>query len=173
MRVLPISIAAVCLLSGVASATIDEVEPNNSLATAQVLPFGTPGSEAVLGSLTPGDVDFYSVDLVAGHLFTANIFDFTPGDDTDNDSVLALFDSDGDLIALDDDGGPGFLSVLFLIVPETGTYTIGVTGFPDFDFVGDHGEDFIYKLVINRSVPAPATLALLAAGVAVGRRRRS
>jgi len=169
MRTMTIALTAIGLLAGSASAIIVESESNNTLATADVVG-PVVGAEAVLGSLSPNDVDFFRVELLAGTLFAA-VLDFTPAS-ADNDSTLGLFDSVGNLIAVDDDSGPDFLSLLFVEITTSGTYYLAISGFPDFDFNGGHSEEFSYKLVIN-AIPAPATLATLAGVLALGRRRRN
>ena len=49
----------------------------------------------------------------------------TPGFDT----VLALYDPNGDLLAEDDDSGVMASSRIVLELPVTGTYTVEVRGF--------------------------------------------
>jgi len=154
---------------------LDEVEPNDSIAEAQFIDSSNypTGAVAIDGSLSPGDVDYYSFDLLAGDLISATVFDFT-ADPFDNDSLLGLFDPSGALAETDDDDGIGFLSSIQFEVTETGTWTFAVSGFGDDDFVGDHGEEFDYKLVFAiNPIPAPGALALLGlAGLAGARRRR-
>lgn len=167
-------------LSSVAIADLQpilEVEPNDTFGTAQFLGgselFSENGAFSVLGFLAADDVDFYSIDLVPDELYTVSIFDFTPDDPFDNDSILGIFDPDGILFLFDDDGGPGFLSSIAFVVPVGGTYAFAVSGFGDNDFVGAHGEKFEYLMVVSSTVPAPGALALLAmAGLVTVRRRR-
>lgn len=167
-------------LSSVAIANLDpilEVEPNDTFGTAQFLGgselFAENGGFSVLAFLGADDVDFYTIDLVANELYTVSVFDFTPGDPFDNDSILGIFNPDGTLFLFDDDGGPGFLSAIAFTVPKAGRYAFTVSGFGDNDFIGEHGEEFDYLLVVGSTVPAPGALALLAiAGLSAARRRR-
>jgi hypothetical protein len=145
-----------------AVATVNELEPNDSIVTAQGLPtFASTCGEGVLGSLSAGDVDFYQIEIASGVLFSANVFDFTPLLPDDNDPILGLFDSGGTLIAFDDDGGPGTLAAIFVGIPSGGTYFVGVSGVGDTGFVGNHAQDFSYMLVLNMT-PAPGAIPLLA-----------
>jgi hypothetical protein len=152
-----------------------EVEPNDSFDAAQVLPgdfFEPFGAGSVEGFLAADDVDYFKVDLTAGVLTTASIFDFTPDDGTDNDSLLGVFAPDGTLFDVDDDDGPGFLSSIHFFPPESGTWAFAVSGFGDDDFEGAHGEEYDYRLVL--SIPEPATFGLMLVGAAlVARKRRS
>ncbi len=50
------------------------------------------------------------------------------------------------------------------IAPQTGTYTLALTGYGDWDFDGvGHPEAFDYRMVV--SVPEPGSAALLALAV--------
>jgi len=162
-----ISFAAIfgLLVVGAPAGPVPEVEPNNSFAGAQFLPadFFVPyGAGAVAGALASGDVDFYAVYLPADVLTTASVFDYTPGDDYDNDSYLGVFAPDGTLFDVDDDDGPGYLSSIHFFPPVSGMWRFAVTGYGDTGFTGSHGENFDYRLVL--SIPEPASLALLALG---------
>lgn len=96
------------------------IEGQAAVETTGVLGDGPHGS-------TPGDnandFDFYSVDLDAGLSLVAD----TSGQTTD--TVLALYDAEGELVANDDDGGTGFASLLDYKAPEAGTYYLMVGGF--------------------------------------------
>jgi len=165
--------AAGCLAAGAYAQPLQEVEPNDSFAGAQVLPadfFGGYGAGAVEGFLSPGDVDFYAVSLPADVLVTASVFDFTPDDDYDNDSYLGVFDPSGTLFDYDDDDGPGYLSAIHFFPPQPGVWAFAVTGYGDSGFTGDHSENFAYRLVL--SVPEPGSLSLLLIGLGVALRRR-
>nr|MDT0662959.1 PPC domain-containing protein [Micromonospora sp. DSM 115978] len=83
-------------------------------------PHGSGGS----GS---GDFDFYRLDAAAGDQLTVDID--TP-DGGPLDSVVALYDEAGEIIALNDDSVDGLDSLLTFQVTVTGTYYVLVTGFP-------------------------------------------
>ncbi|HEY9818745.1 MAG TPA: PPC domain-containing protein, partial [Candidatus Obscuribacterales bacterium] len=83
------------------------------------------------------DVDFYSVSLQAGDRLLIDIDAELLG--TSLDSGLRLFDAAGNEIAWsDDDQAPGeeftFDSYLDFTADTTGTYYIGVSGYPNFDY---------------------------------------
>ena len=60
------------------------------------------------------------------------------------DSVIGLFDAAGNVIAIDDDSGTGFLSKLAVSLPYSGTYAVAVTTWPDYDFSGDGDTDPVF-----------------------------
>jgi len=105
---------------------------NDSVETARPIrtPFANANRFAEIDNEN-GDVDFFrfraradeniAVEVVRGEL----------------DTVIALFDADtGELLAFDDDGGSGLLSRIVVNVPETTNIAVGVSTFPDVDFVG-------------------------------------
>ncbi len=120
----------------------DVFERNNSMAKAtQVnLPFNTQ-AELKFTGVRPagGDVDYFKVrNLQAGKTL---IVDLLSGQ---FDSVLGIFDSAGNLLAANDDGGLGLLSRIELVIPANGTYFIAVSAFDDFDFTGDGNTDPVF-----------------------------
>jgi len=150
-----------------------ESEPNNSFGTADVIvrpsgPFADLGLATLGGG--GGDLDFFSLDLVAGEILIATT---TPLEEfeIDPDTILGLFGPDETFITSDDDSGPGLGSQIEFPVTESGKYYLVVTGFADFDFVGDHEQDGRYSLSV-KVIPAPAAFAALAGVLAVRRRRR-
>jgi hypothetical protein len=71
-----------------------------------------------------GDIDFFAFTATAGQLLDAN----TLG--SDFDTVLELYDADGNFIAFDDDGGgPDLTSRLLFQIPADGDYFLMVGGF--------------------------------------------
>jgi hypothetical protein len=135
-------------------------------------------SVAELGDL---DIDYFQLNLNAGDILSAMTAPLAglPGSFDVPDTVLALFDSTGDLLLSNDDAGneqestldpslasdnpyvPGEIrgSGLRALIPATGTYYLAVTGFSDVDFVGSHLESGRYALLVGR-VPEPSTMAL-------------
>ncbi|WP_340540537.1 PPC domain-containing protein [Nocardioides sp. GXZ039] len=69
------------------------------------------------------DFDFYSVDLTAGLSLVAD----TSGQSTD--TILALYNAAGELVAADDDGGDGVASLLEYTAEADGTYYLLVAGY--------------------------------------------
>lgn len=80
---------------------VTEVEPNNALNQAQVI----PGSVVISANLTPADdLDIYRVTVGAGGNVLAETSDGMGGCATD--TVLILADLQGNTITFDEDGGP-------------------------------------------------------------------
>jgi len=168
--------AALILVAGTAQAGITESEPNNSFGTADVIARGAaPWADTGLMSLragASGDLDFFAISLSAGEVITIITTPLDPPFDNP-DTMLGFFDSDGILLDFNDDAN-GLGSAIRYQVDTDGTYYIGVTGFADFDFVGDHGQVGIYSLTVAvKFIPAPGALALLGMGLVGARRRRS
>jgi len=165
-------VAAMC--ASVANAgAITEVEPNNSIATAQFIgPENYPANAfAFDGFLTTGDVDYISLTFAQPVSLTALTVS-VPTAFADVDTRIGVFNSVGTLIIDDNDSGLGSFSLLQVQL-EAGTYYIAVTGGPDTTFSGDHGVTGGYKLIVGFNViPAPSALALLGVAGLVGRRRR-
>jgi hypothetical protein len=147
------------------------------------------GSLAVGGS----DVDYYNIFLPADCVVTAITTPLSPTF-TAPDTTLGAFGPGGGLLAVDDDSANGFGgpvvrgSAVQFVTPVAGVYVFAVSGFfdglPGFDgsplfdgFTGadkggltPHGEVGNYLFTV--SVPEPATIGLLAAGLMVLARRR-
>ena len=161
-RYVSFAIACCVMVTGIESAkalTLNEVEAtgsaiNNTIGTAEEVPaetFTTPVPSTVFlptgfpdGFPTatisgtggqfgfPPDVDFYSFSTEGGD----TMFDID-GTVFPSDTILALFDDTGTLIAFNDDSrpDPGTFSLLDsfvgLINLDPGTYFIAVTRFPN------------------------------------------
>lgn len=66
-----------------------------------------------------------------------------------HDSLLGIFDPDGNLVASNDDGGPLFLSRLAVVTHRAGLWRVAVTGAGDTEFTGETStESFEYSLVV-------------------------
>jgi len=146
--------------------------------------FGVRGEVSVFGvTISDNDnADFYSFDASAGNSISINVF--TPeGPEEFNDTILGLFDINGNEIATDDDGHVsfedfGYDSKINYNITETGTYYFAITGWGDDFFTGDifddESTDFLYTVEVS-NVPVPAAVWLFGTalvGVAgLGRRR--
>lgn len=107
-------------------------EPNDSLGAARniSLPFDSIDVNRFTEiEPTGGDVDFFSFNVAGNKTLVAEVLT------GQLDSLLGLFDSGGNLIALDDDGGVGVLSELQVPL-AAGQYFLAVTTFPDTGFTG-------------------------------------
>ena len=106
------------------------------------LPFNTVER---FSEIHPGDLDFYRFRAKAGDILAIETL---PGL-TALDTVIGIFDDEGTLLLGDDDGGAGLLSRLLVQIEVDGTYSVGVSTFPDLGFTGA-GEDF-GRYVLNIS----------------------
>jgi hypothetical protein len=156
----------------VASALQSEVEDNDTLAEAtQITAPGAfladefpPGGVLIRGELTPGDVDYYAFGVRQGEVLTVSVMEELPGGPAApgefHDPQVGVFRPDPPPMpapfVTNDDGGPGFLARLALLVDETGTWSLAVTGFGDDDFDGaGHVESFRYRLVVAAVTDPP------------------
>ena len=94
---------------------------------------------------SPWRLDFYRFRAKAGDILAIETL---PGL-TALDTVIGIFDDEGTLWWDDDDGGAGMLSRLLVQIEVDGTYSVGVSTFPDLGFTGA-GEDF-GRYVLNIS----------------------
>lgn len=112
----------------VTNADVPEVEPNNSLATAQFLGCGNTLRPASIAVATPRDTDYVAFFANAGSSITI-------GTDADGaggvgDTRIRLFNNSGVVLASDDDAGPGLYSLISgFVAPYTGTYYVGIAAF--------------------------------------------
>lgn len=120
-----------------------------------------------VGGSTAGTVDFFTVGGLV------------PGSDVEVEVITAAFDSilgeftGGTLGAVDDDGGVGLLSQLFITADAGGSVEFAITAFADFGFTGDHTAGGPYTIEVRgTAIPAPSSLALLGLGGLFARRRR-
>ena len=83
---------------------------------------------------TPGDTDWFAVELSAGREYLIDLEGWRTDGGTLDDPVLpGIYDVDGTLIdgATDDDGGEGLNSRVSFEAPETGTYYIAAGAYED------------------------------------------
>lgn len=91
--------------------------------------------------LVPGEVNVLTLeDLPPSEPFIVWIDNVASGVDT----ILGMFDENGNLVDFNDDGSPfgnGLGSAITGFVNADGTLDLRVTGFPDFNFDGDYAND--------------------------------
>ena len=169
-----LTITAALVLSGSAQAQIfqySELEPNDTIETAQVIPPPFPHFGAVFidGSITASDVDYFSLTPSAPfHITIVTLMTQPPGSSGMHDISLGWFDAAGQEIQVTHGLGAG--ASMFFSLTTPGAFYLGVSGFSDPAFSGLHSESFNYGITIN-FVPAPAGLPLLI-GAAIGVRSR-
>lgn len=103
-------------------ARVEATEPNNTFATATVLPSGVL---SVADELTPPSFP---------------------------DTILGVRDHFGGVYASDDNGSPygdGNASGLGFVPTNSGVIDFVVTGWPDFDFFGSHAESGFYEVFVD------------------------
>ncbi|MCI5112579.1 MAG: S8 family serine peptidase [Marivita sp.] len=141
-----------------------------SLTSPEIRPFDIPGNQSTQATLflgqvaagvidTPGDIDWYRVQLEAGRTyeFTMN----SAGSDPMDDTWLFLYDASGSLIAFDDDSGGGLNSLLQYQAVANETVYLSAEAFdPNFDEgtyevgVSVSGSGPVGDLPANPSTPA-------------------
>ena len=137
------------------SALAQEAEPNDACPGQHV---GMPTLPAsVAGSLdTPPDVpdvDFYQFDFTPGAELVVDLEGESAGAGSVSDPLIGLFDSDCNLINVDDDGGGNLNSRLFVPVPDDGVVILAATSYGDFGFEGNGFSSGTYTLKIAEAPP--------------------
>ncbi|HEX2477502.1 MAG TPA: hypothetical protein VHK01_22285 [Lacipirellulaceae bacterium] len=143
---------------------------NDTRLGADAIP-GGPGAHVAVLDMLAEDVDFFRLTLTAGQILSAMTapLDDLPISFSFPDTVIGLFDSAGTPLVVNDDAGdegasgldptlgsdiPTFPEEIFgsairALIPSDGVYYLGVTGFEDDNFIGDHGEFGIYALLVG------------------------
>ena len=129
----------------------DRFEPNDSIDAARRvrLPFNTERSFA-RSVIDDDDVDFFRFKVKAGETVLLEVVPDSP------DTLLGLFDTDGNLLLLDDDSfGIGSGSQLLIQAFVDAKFVVGVTTWPDFGFTGAGGDAGRYVLSIRAASGTP------------------
>jgi hypothetical protein len=123
---------------------LTEHEPNNDLSSATPITPTTAGTTSV-GVICPeGDVDFFSFNATKDQLFSIRTIARDLNPPSDADTVLTLFNSNGNFLAENDDYGGSLDSLLIFAAPTTGRYYIRVR-----DATDSGGPTSIYQLVVS------------------------
>jgi hypothetical protein len=92
---------------------------------------------------TGADIDWYRFEVAGGRTLVAEIIG------GELDSLIVLFDAQGNLVDFDDDGGVGLLSKLQVSIADTGMYYLAVTTYPDSGLTGAGGSGGRYILDVD------------------------
>lgn len=131
----------------------DDESANDLIETAgiQISRAAEPDADAGDFALLPGDVDFVGIGpLAVGDVITAVTTPLEGSGFSSPDTILAVFDAAGSLVAYNDDAGgvsPG--SALAFEVVSDGDYFVAVSGYGDPTFEGIHGKSGRYALTIS------------------------
>ncbi|MQQ08315.1 S8 family serine peptidase [Epibacterium sp. SM1979] len=100
----------------------DAIDPSLLLLDADEFVFGEIEEE--------GDVDFFRLELDAGGIYDLFARGAPTSDGSLNDPIMALFDTDGDVLVFNDDGGTGLNALIEdFEADNSGTYYLGVGGY--------------------------------------------
>jgi hypothetical protein len=116
-----------------------EKEPNNGFGQAQPVTLPTAVEGRIAGAL---DVDVFRFEGRTGRRLVAEVFAARCGAPTD--PRLVLYDTDGRILASDDDGGPCGDARLEVVLPRTASYLLAVSDAHDAG-----GPAHVYRLVIR------------------------
>jgi Bacterial pre-peptidase C-terminal domain len=121
-------------------------------------PFGVLGD----GNAGDQDVDMFSLEATAGTVLMARTTLWPGG--ASMDTIIRLFNSTGAQLAVNDDyQAPNRYSALSFTLPTTGTYYIGISGFPNFTYnpvlggggaAGDVGDYRLDLVTMHDEAPA-------------------
>jgi hypothetical protein len=109
---------AISLMAGEIGSTLD---------TADYITPNGEGRTSVIG--TAGDADWFMIEMVEGRPYRFNVVGGDEGGLAD--PILTLYDSNGQQVAYDDDGGSGYNSYLTFVTPTGGAYFASVASFGD------------------------------------------
>jgi hypothetical protein len=102
-------------------------EIGSSIDTADYIVANSEGRVSVIGA--DGDADWFMIEMIEGRPYRINLVSFPEGGLPD--PVLTLYDSNGQQVAYDDDGGTAFNSYITFMTPAGGTYFASVSSFGD------------------------------------------
>jgi hypothetical protein len=168
---LALSLGLALMSTPAQAATFNEVESNDTLATAQSLGSLDVANAVNASRIGDSSADYYSFSLNAGDTVTFETV--TPG--SLGDTVIAFYGVGQNLLALNDDGPVFPSSALSFTVASAGTYYLGVGDFGDVNYdqegtltslagsVFGGGGDSSYSYTLNigivpQTVPEPTSM---------------
>jgi hypothetical protein len=129
-----------------------DAEPNNSCAAAQDLSTAT-FPVTIPGRIEASDVDFYRFTGTPGSRIT--IDQKSSGTQPLGDPLMAVYSGNcATLLALDDYSGGYWDAQITLTVPESGSFVVAASAYPDYELTGSIWNEGTYTLSIT-----PLTLA--------------
>lgn len=129
------------------SSTTPIVVPPGDIAGDSTTAVTIAIGESVTSELeTVGDTDWIRIELSAGDEITISLFG--SGNNPVLDTYLRLYDANGVLVSLNDDGGAGYNSLLRFEAVADGTYYIEVDSYNN-QYTGQ------YTLEVTETVPLP------------------
>jgi hypothetical protein len=186
-----IALAVMMAASPLYAGTLSEIEENQTIGTSQYISINDKAMDvsAALGavgatvtvttgrgsftSLAPtSDLDMYSFYAQAGDVVTLNI-DHGIGGQQSVDTILAVFDSDGKMLRLNDDAATTDAGsdttydarIDNFVIPTSGIYYVGVSGYPRYfqdggTVTADSSPSGDYDLVITGVSPSVHQISL-------------
>lgn len=110
--------------------TVTDVAENDDLPADATTPATLALGDTFSSQLeVVGDRDWIAVELVAGQRYAISLNG--TGADPVSDPLVRLYDAAGNLVAENDDGGPGLNSLLNYTVTTTGTYYVEAAAWDD------------------------------------------
>ena len=120
--------------------------------------------QTIVGTLeTPGDADWYAVNVNAGQVYDFSLS--SGGNDPISDPYLVLLDGSGNLIGVDDDGGGGLNSALSFQASANGRVFVSAEAFDLETDAGTYEISLASTPVGNVDVPSSTSTSF---GIAAG-----
>lgn len=125
----------------------DAYEPNGDTGNAKPISF----DETLNGYIcSNGDSDYFSFSAQAGDSVVIDVDAVEIGSNLD--SYLALLDSNGNILSINDDDGMTYDSKLGYFIEESGTYYLRIR---DYNHPSVGGNDYFYNLKLYKDTDLP------------------
>ncbi len=125
--------------------SITNGEIGDDADSAEALAPGPEGRTSLVGA--SGDADWFSVNMVEGRPYRFTLSGSDPNPLAD--PLLVIYDAEGNEVARDDDGGPGYASSLTFMPLASGVYYAAASAVSD-----EAGSGRYWLRVIDNDVPA-------------------